>query len=165
MVINEDKTLEEAIGVLLAKYGKTVSTAESCTGGYVAHLITSIPGSSGYFVGGVVSYDNCIKEQVLGVNGDTLDSLGAVSEETVWQMANGVKEVMKTDYSIAISGIMGPGGGTEQKPVGTVWIAVCGKNKTATQKFQLRYDRNRNIEVTSINALNMLRIRILEDNG
>jgi nicotinamide-nucleotide amidase len=164
-VMDEDKTLEEAIGVLLAKYGKTVSTAESCTGGYVAHLITSIPGSSGYFVGGVVSYDNCIKEQVLGVNGDTLDSLGAVSEETVWQMANGVKEVMKTDYSIAISGIMGPGGGTEQKPVGTVWIAVCGKNKTATQKFQLRYDRNRNIEVTSINDLNMLRIRILEDNG
>ncbi len=163
MVINEDKTLEEAIGILLAKHGKTAATAESCTGGYVAHLITSIPGSSGYFTGGVVSYDNTIKENVLGVNKNILAQYGAVSEETVRQMANGVKDLMKTDYAIAISGIMGPGGGTEEKPVGTVWIAVAGSSETVAQKFQTRYDRERNIEVTAILALNMLRQSILRE--
>ncbi len=163
MVINEDKTLEEAIGILLAKHNKTVATAESCTGGYVSHLITSVSGSSAYFMGSVISYDNTIKERVLGVNADTLDNYGAVSEETVWQMANGAKELMKTDYAIAISGIMGPGGGSAEKPVGTVWIAVAGKNRTATQRYQTRYDRKRNIEVTAIHALNMLRLSVLED--
>lgn len=163
MVINEDKSLEEAIGILLAKHGKTAATAESCTGGYVAHLITSIPGSSAYFTGGVVSYDNSIKENVLGVNADILANYGAVSEETVRQMANGVKDLMKTDYAIAISGIMGPGGGTEEKPVGAVWIAVAGSSETVAQKFQTRFDRERNIEVTAILALNMLRQSILRD--
>ena len=157
MVINEDKSLEEAIGILLAKHKKTVATAESCTGGYVAHLITSIPGSSAYFLGGVVSYDNTIKKNVLDVNPDILANYGAVSEETVRQMANGVKQLMQTDYSIAISGIMGPGGGTEEKPVGTVWIAVGGSAETVAQKFHIRYDRERNIEVAAIHALNMLR--------
>ncbi|MDB5247240.1 MAG: CinA family nicotinamide mononucleotide deamidase-related protein [Segetibacter sp.] len=165
MVINEDITLEEAIGKLLAKNGKTVSTAESCTGGYIAHLITSIPGSSAYFLGGVVSYDNSIKRGVLGVNEGTLTNSGAVSEETVRQMAEGVKELMKTDYAISISGIMGPGGGSEEKPVGTVWIAVAGKSATVTQKYQTRYDRKRNIEVTAINALNMLRLSIVADSS
>ena len=160
MVINEDKSLEEAIGILLAKHEKTVATAESCTGGYVAHLITSIPGSSAYFLGGVVSYDNTIKKNVLDVNPEILANYGAVSEETVRRMANGVKQLMQTDYSIAISGIMGPGGGTEEKPVGTVWIAVAGSAETVAQKFQLRYDRERNIEVTAIHALNMLRLSI-----
>ena len=163
MVINEDKTLEEAIGILLAKHGKTAATAESCTGGYVAHLITSIPGSSAYFKGGVVSYDNSIKENVLGVTADILDNSGAVSEQTVRQMVSGVKNLMKTDYAVAISGIMGPGGGTAEKPVGTVWIAVAGLSKTVAQKFQTRYDRGRNIEVTAILALNMLRQSILSD--
>lgn len=162
MVINEDKTLEEAIGKLLVSLDKTVSTAESCTGGYIAHLLTSIPGSSAYFLGGVVSYDNTVKEKVLHVNADTLDNYGAVSEETVWQMAQGVKEVMHSDFSIAVSGIMGPSGGTEQKPVGTVWIAVASNVNTVTQKFTLRYDRMRNIEFTAILALNMLRKLILE---
>ena len=114
-------------------------------------------------MGGIVSYDNSIKENVLGVNADTLDNYGAVSEETVWQMATAAKELMKTDYAIAVSGIMGPGGGSEEKPVGTVWIAVAGKSATTAKKFQTRYDRNRNIEVTSINALNMLRLSILND--
>ena len=164
MVINEDKTLEEAVGMLLAKYKKTVATAESCTGGYVAHLLTSIPGSSSYFMGGVVSYDNSIKENVLNVNPETLKDNGAVSEETVCEMANGAKELMKTDYAIGISGIMGPGGGTEEKPVGTVWIAVAGINETAAQKFNTRYDRWRNIEITAIYALNMLRNCILKEN-
>lgn len=160
MVINEDKSLEEAIGILLAKHEKTVATAESCTGGYVAHLITSIPGSSAYFLGGVVSYDNTIKKNVLDVNSEILANYGAVSEETVRQMANGVKQLMQTDYSIAISGIMGPGGGTEEKPVGTVWIAVAGSAETVAQRFHIRYDRERNIEVTAIHALNMLRLSI-----
>ncbi len=163
MVINEDKTLEEAVGILLKKNGKTLAAAESCTGGYIAHLITSVPGSSAYFFGGVVSYDNTIKEDVLGVNADTLNKYGAVSEETVIQMANGVKELMKTDYAIAVSGIMGPGGGTEEKPVGTVWIAVSGKSATTAQKFQTRFGRMRNIEVTAMYALNMLRLSILKD--
>ena len=163
MVINEDKSLEEAIGILLTKHKKTATTAESCTGGYVAHLITSIPGSSVYFAGGIISYDNRIKESVLGVKADTLAKYGAVSEETVMEMANGAKNIMKTNYAIAISGIMGPAGGTEEKPVGTVWIAVAGSYNTVALKFHTRYDRSRNIEVTAIHALNMLRQSILED--
>ncbi|HEX8358127.1 MAG TPA: CinA family nicotinamide mononucleotide deamidase-related protein, partial [Segetibacter sp.] len=102
LVINEDKSLEEAIGIMLRKYGKTLATAESCTGGYVAHLITGIAGSSKYFLGGIVSYDNSVKRQVLNVQAETLSKFGAVSEQTVYEMANGVKQVMKTDYSIAI---------------------------------------------------------------
>lgn len=163
MVINEDKRLQEAIGKILTEKGKTLSTAESCTGGYIAHLLTSIPGSSKYFMGGVVSYDNTIKEKLLLVDEDTLDSAGAVSEETVWQMAQGVKELMKTDYAIAVSGIMGPSGGTEQKPVGTVWIAVSGKFKSITEKIFVRYDRITNIENTALQALNILRKFILEE--
>jgi nicotinamide-nucleotide amidase len=163
MVINQDKTLEEAIGIMLAARGKTVSTAESCTGGYIAHLLTSISGSSQYFLGGVVSYDNSVKENVLQVSKETLSIAGAVSEETVLQMAESVKGLMKTDFAIAVSGIMGPLGGTEQKPVGTVWIAVAGKSRTNTQKFSLRFDRRRNIENTAVLALNLLRQLILEE--
>ncbi|HEX8460211.1 MAG TPA: competence/damage-inducible protein A [Segetibacter sp.] len=163
MVINEDKTLEEAIGILLTKRGKTVTTAESCTGGYIAHVLTSIPGSSAYFYGSIVSYDNSIKQNLLGVKAETLQSAGAVSEDTVIQMAEGAKALMKTNYAVAISGIMGPGGGTEEKPVGTVWVAVAGETKTVAQKFQTRYDRKRNIEVTAIQALNMLRLAIIAD--
>ncbi len=162
MVINEDMALEEVIGKTLVSQGKTLSLAESCTGGYISHLITRVPGSSAYYVGGVVSYDNSIKEQVLGVNADTLDNSGAVSEETVWQMANGVRQLMDTDYSVAVSGIMGPSGGTADKPVGLVWIGVSGNGKTTTQKFNFRFDRARNIELTAINALNMLRILMQE---
>jgi len=163
MVINEDKSLEEAVGLLLAKNGKTMATAESCTGGYVAHVITSVPGSSAYFFGSVVSYDNSVKQSVLGVQPETLQTAGAVSEETVLQMANGAKNLLRTNYAIAISGIMGPGGGSEEKPVGTVWVAVAGEKRTIAQKFQTRYDRRRNIEVTAIQALNMLRLEILND--
>ena len=163
MVINEDKTLEDAVGKLLISKEKTLATAESCTGGYIAHLLTSIAGSSAYFLGGVVSYDNSIKEKVLCVDAETLDNPGAVSEETVRQMCRGVRELMLSDYSLAVSGIMGPTGGSEQKPVGTVWIAVAGKNNTVTQKFVLRYDRMRNIENTAILALNMLRKLVLDE--
>lgn len=163
MVINEDKTLEEAIGMMLTKHGKTVATAESCTGGYISHLITSIPGSSAYFVGGIVSYANSIKENILGVDSDILNRFGAVSEETVCKMAESAKERMKTDFALVVSGIMGPGGGTDEKPVGTVWIAVSGKKGTTAKKFHTRYNRSRNIEVTAINALNMLRLAIADE--
>lgn len=164
MVINEDKSLEEAVGILLAKHKKTLTTAESCTGGFIAHLITSIPGSSAYFFGGVVSYDNSVKTNVLGVNFQILDKHGAVSEETVRAMAGGAKQLMKTDYAVAVSGIMGPGGGTPEKPVGTVWIAVAGTSETIAQQFSIRHHRSRNIEITAMFALNMLRQVILKEN-
>jgi nicotinamide-nucleotide amidase len=162
MVINEDLTLQEAVGKLLIEKGKTLSTAESCSGGYIAHLLTSIPGSSAYFVGSVVSYSNHIKEKVLGVQTETLNTVGAVSEETVLQMVEGVKQLMSTDYAIAISGIMGPDGGTEEKPVGTVWVAVAGPAKTTATKFNFRFDRSRNIDLTATNALNLLRQMVVE---
>ncbi len=163
MVIAEDKKLEEAIGILLRKNKWTMATAESCTGGYVAHLITSIPGSSAYFLGGVISYENTIKKEVLRVSEETLSTVGAVSEETVIQMANGVKNLMKTDYTVAISGVMGPAGGTEDKPVGTVWIAISGRTETIAKKYHVRFDRQKNIEVTALHALTMLRKMVLND--
>jgi nicotinamide-nucleotide amidase len=163
MVIDEDLPLEAVVGKLLKEKGKTVSTAESCTGGYIAHLLTSIPGSSAYFTGSVVSYNNSVKENILNVKESTLQSAGAVSEETVQQMVAGILKVMHTDYAIAVSGIMGPDGGTQDKPVGTVWIAVAHHSRTITQKFNFRFDRNRNILSTATNALNLLRQLIVEN--
>ena len=113
----------------------------------------------------MLAYDNAIKENVLGVNAQTLENYGAVSEETVPEMANGIKKLMKTDYAVSISGIMGPGGGSEEKPVGTVWIAVAGITETVARKFHTRYNRMRNIEITAIYALNMLRESILKNNN
>lgn len=163
MVIDEDLPLEAVVGKLLKEKGKTVSTAESCTGGYIAHLLTSIPGSSAYFTGSVVSYNNSVKENMLNVKESTLQSAGAVSEETVQQMVAGILKVMHTDYAIAVSGIMGPDGGTQDKPVGTVWIAVAHRSRTITKKFNFRFDRNRNILSTATNALNLLRQLIVEN--
>ena len=140
-----------------------MATAESCTGGYIAHLITSVAGSSAWYKGSVVSYDNTVKENLLGVQHETLMSAGAVSKETVIQMANGAVQTLKVDYALATSGIMGPGGGSEDKPVGTVWIAVASKEKTETLKLNLRFDRQRNIAMTAANALNFLRKFILSD--
>lgn len=161
LVTNKDETLEQVVGHLLKMKGKTLATAESCTGGYIAHLITSIPGSSAYFNGTVVSYANTIKENVLGVKHDTLETAGAVSEETVLQMAKGALELMNTDYALATSGIMGPDGGTPEKPVGTVWIAAVTKERTETLQLHLRFDRQRNIMLTANAALNFLRRFIL----
>ena len=124
MVTDEDITLQEVMGKLLTAGKQTLSTAESCTGGYVAHLITSIPGSSAYFRGSVIAYDNEIKKKLLGVDPAILSSAGAVSEETVRAMVSGAIRNLETDFAIATSGIMGPGGGSEKKPVGTVWIAA-----------------------------------------
>jgi nicotinamide-nucleotide amidase len=161
LVTNEDEGLEVVVGKILKVKNKTMATAESCTGGYIAHLITSIAGSSAYYKGSVVSYANEVKENVLGVKNDTLMSVGAVSEETVIQMAKGAIKTLNTDFALATSGIMGPDGGSEEKPVGTVWIAVANKEKVETLKLNLRFDRQRNISMTASNALNFLRKFIL----
>ncbi len=162
MVTDEDIPLQEMIGRLLRKHGKTMGTAESCTGGYISHTITSCRGSSEYFKGSVVSYDNAVKENLLDVSHQTLQQSGAVSEETVIQMVRGALDALRVDYVVATSGIMGPDGGTTDKPVGTVWIAVGNKEKVRTHQFHFRFDRLRNIEMTAQNGLNMLRKLILE---
>ena len=149
--------LEEIIGKLLLARKATLSTAESCTGGYIAHLITSVPGSSGYFAGSVVSYSNLIKEQELGVSKKDLLEFGAVSQQVVEQMALGIKKKYKTDYAIATSGIAGPTGGTPEKPVGTVWIAIASPKGAVSRKLLLGQDRKRNIVMTAFAALNKLR--------
>jgi nicotinamide-nucleotide amidase len=156
MVIDEDISLQEAVGRLLVSKGKTLGTAESCTGGYIAHLITSIAGSSRYFKGSVVSYANDIKTNLLHVGQQTLDSNGAVSEATVREMLSGALSTLNTDFAVATSGIMGPDGGTPEKPVGTVWIAVGDRQHIVARKMSFRFDRQRNIELTATNALNML---------
>jgi len=161
LVTNEDEGLETVIGKILKAIGKTMGTAESCTGGYIAHLVTSIPGSSGYFKGSVVCYANEIKENLLDVGHDTLEKNGAVSQETVTEMVKGAIENLRVDYALATSGIMGPDGGSEEKPVGTVWIGVGNKDKIETLKLNLRFDRQRNIAMTASNALNFLRKFIL----
>jgi nicotinamide-nucleotide amidase len=161
MVTDEDLTMQEVIGKLLKSGKQTLATAESCTGGYVAHLITSIPGSSEYFRGSVIAYDNEIKKKLLNVGVQTLSDNGAVSEEVVREMISGVVQNLNSDFAIATSGIMGPGGGSENKPVGTVWIAAGNKHKIITQKLWFRFDRQRNIELTSTNVLNLLRRFIL----
>jgi len=162
-VIDEDITIEQAVGKLLREKKQTVGTAESCTGGYIAHLLTTRAGASDYFKGAVVAYDNKVKENILDVSGETIQSAGAVSEETVKAMARGALEKLQTDYAVATSGIMGPDGGTEQKPVGTVWISVANKKNVMAQQFHFRFDRIRNIEQTAHTALNMLRKFIQSD--
>jgi nicotinamide-nucleotide amidase len=153
LVITEDAPLEKALGNLLLQKKKTIATAESCTGGYIAHLLTSIPGSSAYFKGSVIAYDNSIKENLLNVHANTLSKHGAVSSETVTEMLTGLLKSTKANYGIAVSGIMGPTGGTEDKPVGTVWIAVGTTEKQNTTSFHFRFDRQRNIQLTAANAL------------
>lgn len=161
LVTNEDEGLEIVLGKILKAKGKTMGTAESCTGGNIAQLITSIPGSSAYFKGSIVSYANEVKENLLAVKPETLKTVGAVSEETVKEMIRGALDNLKVDYALATSGIMGPDGGTAEKPVGTVWIAVGNADKTETMQLNLRFDRRRNIDMTAANALNLLRKFIL----
>lgn len=156
----DDLPLEKAVGDLLLENQLTVSTAESCTGGYLAHLITSIPGSSSYYFGSVLSYANEIKQQELGVQQSDLDSYGAVSQQVVEQMASAVRLKMNTDFGIATSGVAGPDGGSEEKPVGMVWIAVASKVGVIAKCFHFENDRGRNIQRASIAALNMLRLEI-----
>jgi nicotinamide-nucleotide amidase len=163
IVTDEDETMQQVLGKILLKNKKTISTAESCTGGAIASLITSVPGSSSYYEGSIVSYSYDIKESLLHVKKETLEKYGAVSEETVKEMLHGLLDKMKTDYGIAVSGIMGPGGGTDEKPVGTVFIAVGNKEKQVVQKLKQRFERVKNIEVTSVMALNIMRKFILEN--
>lgn len=158
----DQDTLEETIGRLLKTKGKTLALAESCSGGYISHLITSIPGSSEYFQGSMIPYHNHFKHDLLDVDALTLQSKGAVSEETILQMAENIRVKFKADYGLASSGIAGPGGGWAEKPVGTVWIACSDGQKTVTKKLQLTQDRMLNIQLTAIAGLNLLRTCILD---
>lgn len=157
LAADSDGQLQEILGNELLKHKATLSTAESCTGGYIAHLITSIPGSSRYFNGAVVSYSNDVKASTLGVSADSLNTYGAVSEVVVKQMAEGVREKLGTTYSIATSGIAGPDGGTEEKPVGTVWIAISGPTGTLAKVHHLYGGREQIIQRTALLAMDMLR--------
>jgi nicotinamide-nucleotide amidase len=162
MVVDADKTLPQVVAELLLERGQTLATAESCTGGYIAHLFTSIPGISECFQGGIISYSNAMKESQLGVRAETLRTHGAVSRETVLEMARGARMAAGSDFAIATSGIMGPGGGSTEKPVGTVWVGLSGKDREAASHFHFRFDRMRNIELTAMHGLNALRKFILE---
>lgn len=161
LVTDVDENLSKVLGNLLLKKQKTIATAESCTGGTIASLLTSIAGSSAYFKGSVVSYSNEVKQNILGVRPATLADYGAVSEETVIEMLKGLLASIQSDYGIAVSGIMGPDGGSEEKPVGTVWIAVGDKNRIYTKKIHQRFERQKNIETTSMMALDLMRRFIL----
>lgn len=154
-------SLPKTIGRLLLKQGKRLGTAESCSSGYLAQMITQIPGSSAYYHGSLVTYSYELKERLLGVKHETLEKYGAVSQETIEEMALGGLRALDVDYVLATSGIAGPGGGLPNKPVGTVWIAVADKQGLWSKKFQFSADRARNIHLTAVMALDMLRRRIL----
>lgn len=156
VIIESDTALEKAILDFMQSKKLTLATAESCTGGYISHLITQHPGSSKVFLGGAVSYSNQLKVSMLGVSEQTLLNFGAVSEETVKEMATGAQYKYNSDYSISVSGIAGPDGGNTEKPVGTVWVAVSGKSKTLTKKYIFGSKRAQNIERASISALTLL---------
>ncbi len=146
-------TLQEALKDIFTEKGLTVSTAESCTGGNIAHKITTVPGSSAYFKGSVVAYSNEVKINILGVPEKIIEKFGAVSEQTVIRMAEGVRKLMKTDFSVATSGIAGPSGGTPEKPVGTVWIAVSTPNETFAKLYRFGNLRSRNIRKSTAAAI------------
>ena len=157
----EDSTLERAIGELLKAGGKTLSAAESCTGGEIAHLLTTVPGASSWFLGSVTSYAISVKEKVLGVNPAVIENCGVVSSEVAAAMAEGVKTLTGSDYAVATTGLAGPSG-DERNPVGTVWIGVSGPHGTRTVKYCYSNDRKRNIERFAASALNFLRLYIIE---
>ena len=163
MYSDEDDTLEMCIGKLLQGTGKTISTAESCTGGSIAAMLTSVAGSSEYFLGSVVSYANSVKSGVLGVEEKIIAEHGAVSSECVAAMADGVRKLTGSDFSIATSGIAGPGGGSDVKPVGLVWIGVSSQKSTETFSMVFKGDRKRNIERFAANALNILRKKLVNE--
>jgi nicotinamide-nucleotide amidase len=150
-------TLASVVGEILVRKNARLAVAESCTGGYLAHLITEVPGSSDWFNGGVVAYSNEIKEKLLDVDAEALDQYSAVSLEVVESMVRGAMKKFDTDYAIATSGIAGPSGGTPEKPVGTVWIAIGNKEEIIARKFSFGKDRGRTIIRASQTGLNMLR--------
>ncbi|MCX6238512.1 MAG: competence/damage-inducible protein A [Bacteroidia bacterium] len=158
----EDDTMAGNIGKILKEKGLTVSVAESCTGGNIAHFFTLNPGSSEYFKGGVVAYSNEIKVKLLGIDPQLIAENGAVSKEVVEAMAVAVRQLLQTDYAIATSGIAGPGGGIPEKPVGTVWIAAADSDSVVSKTFNFGNNRKRNIIRSSQTALNMLRLQLLK---
>lgn len=157
MVADEDISMAEIVAQIMRKAGASIGTAESCTGGGIGAVISSIAGSSDYFKGGVTSYANEVKTGILGVQENTLKLYGAVSEETALEMVNGALKVLHTDYAVAVTGIMGPGGGSDDKPVGTVWIATANNKRAYTRKYEWRYDRKRNTALTITAALVQLK--------
>lgn len=158
-----EDSLQKVLGDILLERNATVATAESCTGGKIAELFTSIAGASRYYWGSVVSYDNSVKINTLKVRKSTIDTYGAVSSQTVEEMAEGVRKLLGTDYAVATSGIAGPGGGSAEKPAGTVWVGVSGKNFTVSKMFRFSGRRDININRFASHALNFLRLNILAD--
>jgi len=164
LIFGEEKDkLEQRVGAALKKINATIATAESCTGGYIAHLITRVPGSSAYYRGSVLAYDDSIKESLLGVKIDSLDTFGAVSKQVTEEMALGIQRIMKVDYAIATSGIAGPTGGSEEKPVGTVWTAIATPNGVQSVKYKMGTERLWNIRRSASTVLLDL-LHILEYN-
>ncbi len=161
LVTNADEPMEMVVGNLLKQRNQTVATAESCTGGFIGHLLSKHAGSSKFYTGGIISYDNRIKTEFLEVPPTILQTVGAVSKEAVEQMAIAVRAKMNTDYSISVSGIMGPSGQTDEKPLGMVWVGVANRERVVSKVFYLRFDRQRNIEVTANQAINLLRLLII----
>lgn len=161
----DNETLPGVLGELLKATGRTMASAESCTGGFIAHSITSVPGSSNWYKGSVIAYSNEVKEKVLKVCEADIETYGAVSQQVVEQMAEGVRKLLKTDYAVATSGIAGPDGGSEEKPVGTVWIAVAGHEKVVSKRYNFGNNRERNIIRSSQSALDMLRLMLLKENN
>ncbi len=157
----DDDRLEAIVGKLLLEKNCSLGTAESCTGGYIAHLLTSVPGSSAYYKGSIIAYDNGIKEQMLGIMPETIDEYGAVSSEVATEMAIGAQTNLNVDYVIAVSGIAGPDGGTKEKPIGTTWIAIATPEEVFSKQFLFGDSRDRNIRRAALQALNMLRKSLL----
>ena len=160
----DNENLGLVIGRMLAGSGKTLAVAESCTGGNIAHFITSNAGSSAYFKGGVVAYSNEIKNKLLYVPLDLIKDFGAVSQQVAESMALGARKILNADYAVATTGIAGPDGGSDEKPVGTVWIAVAGPSEVKSKEYIFRHNRERNIIRSTQTALNMLRISMLIEN-
>lgn len=160
----EEESLNEVVGSLLKKHKLTVGTVESCTAGGVANYFTAISGSSDYFEGGLITYSNKLKTEFAGVNEETIDQHGAVSEEVAKEMAIGGREKLAVDYCIAVTGIAGPTGGSEEKPVGTVWISVASKENVIAKKYNFGNNRERNVQMSIFASLNLLRNVILKNN-
>ncbi len=157
----DSDTIEEALGKILKERGLTLSAAESCTGGYFSHRITSVPGSSSYFHGGLISYDNSVKVKKLGVPADVIEKYGAVSEEVVKYMAENIRKELSTDIGVSVSGVAGPEGGTDEKPVGTVWICFADGEKTIAKKLSLGFrSRSVNIELSALAVMNLIRLQL-----
>lgn len=161
----DEASLENEVVTLLTERGLTLATAESCTGGNVAARVVSVAGASACFRGSVVAYANDVKEKVLGVSGEDLERHGAVSEPVVRQMAEGVRQLLGADYGVATSGVAGPTGGTPEKPVGTVWIAVASPEGTVAERFVFSFTRERNIDKATMKALGMLLERVKVSRG